>query len=84
MEQTNKNDSCGTETRPRKFKEIIRSAYFWKPASAILIGGTGGFLYYYFVGCASGTCGITSNPYSSIIFGAAMGLFVVNRPCKTC
>jgi hypothetical protein len=77
-------ENCKTNYRPKTFKEMIRSAWFWKPASALIIGGTAGFLYYYFVGCASGTCGITSNPYTSIIFGAAMGLFVVNRPCKTC
>ncbi len=39
----------------------------------ILVGGTGGFFYYYFVGCASGTCPITSNPYISILYGALMG-----------
>jgi uncharacterized protein YacL len=38
-----------------------------------LIGGTGGFLYYHFVGCASGTCPITSNPYISVIYGAVLG-----------
>lgn len=37
-----------------------------------LIGGLGGFLYYHFVGCASGTCPITSNPYISVIYGAVL------------
>jgi len=40
---------------------------------AILLGGIGGFSYYYFIGCASGTCPITSNPYISIIYGAVLG-----------
>jgi hypothetical protein len=39
----------------------------------LLTGGAGGFLYYHFVGCASGTCPITSNPYISVIYGALMG-----------
>ena len=39
----------------------------------LLAGGIGGFLYYHFVGCASGTCPITSNPYISVIYGALMG-----------
>lgn len=37
------------------------------------IGALGGFLYYYFIGCSSGTCPITSNPYISIAYGALMG-----------
>ncbi|MCX6287645.1 MAG: YtxH domain-containing protein [Bacteroidetes bacterium] len=45
------------------------------------LGGLGGFLYFYFVGCASGTCAITSNPYASIAFGGFLGYFIVNRPC---
>ena len=39
----------------------------------ILVGGIGGFSYYYFIGCASGTCPITSNPYISVIYGAVLG-----------
>ena len=39
----------------------------------ILVGGVAGFLYYYFVGCASGNCPITSNPYISVIYGALLG-----------
>lgn len=40
------------------------------------IGAVGGFLYYYFVGCQSGTCPITSNPYISIAYGALMGYLI--------
>jgi len=77
-------ETCETQNKPKTFKEMIRSAYFWKPASAVIIGGTIGFLYYHFVGCASGSCGITSNPFSSVLMGSAMGYFIVNSPCKTC
>lgn len=42
----------------------------------VVIGAAGGFLYYKFVGCASGTCPITSNPWSSTIYGAVMGLLI--------
>lgn len=38
-----------------------------------IAGATGGFLYYYFVGCSNGTCAITSNPVNSTIYGAIMG-----------
>jgi hypothetical protein len=40
------------------------------------IGALGGFLYYYFIGCTSGTCPITSNPYISIAYGALMGYLI--------
>ncbi|MFM1828648.1 MAG: hypothetical protein RL624_889 [Bacteroidota bacterium] len=39
----------------------------------ILIGSLGGYAYYFFVGCASGTCAITSNPLNSTLYGAMMG-----------
>ena len=84
MNETSENKACETVPRPKTFKELMRSSWFWKPASALIIGGAIGFLYYHFVGCASGSCGITSNPFSSILFGAAIGYFVVNSPCKTC
>ena len=77
-------ETCENDTRPKGFNELIRSAYFWKPVSGVIVGAIGGYLYYHFVGCASGACGITSNPFSSMLFGAAMGFFIVNRPCKTC
>lgn len=39
----------------------------------IIAGAIGGYLYYYFVGCASGTCAITSKPMNSTLYGAMMG-----------
>jgi len=41
--------------------------------AGIVTGAIGGYLYYHFVGCQSGTCPITSNPYISVIYGAVMG-----------
>ena len=32
-----------------------------------LLGGVGGFLYWKFVGCASGTCPITASPIGSVV-----------------
>jgi len=77
-------ESCETENKPKTFKEFIRSSNFWKPASGVIIGGIAGFLFYHFEGCNSGSCGIAGNPVSSVIMGGLMGLFIVNRPCKSC
>ncbi len=41
-----------------------------------VIGAIGGFLYYYFVGCASGACPITSNPYISTVYGGVIGTLI--------
>ena len=73
--------TCNTKTEQLTIRERLRTWTFWKPVLFVMIGGAGGFLYYRFVGCASGTCAITSNPYASIAFGGFLGYFIVNRPC---
>lgn len=42
------------------------------------IGLIGGYLYYKFVGCASGTCAITSSPINSTLYGGLMGGLLFN------
>jgi hypothetical protein len=37
------------------------------------VGGIGGFLYWKFVGCSSGTCKITSSPLNSSLYFGLMG-----------
>jgi glucose uptake protein GlcU len=39
----------------------------------MLVGAIGGFLYWKYVGCSSGTCMITSKPINSTAYGALMG-----------
>jgi len=39
----------------------------------IVAGAVGGYLYYHFIGCTSGTCPITSRPVNSTLYGAMMG-----------
>lgn len=41
-----------------------------------IIGATGGFLYWRFVGCLSGTCPIQSVWYWSTLWGMAVGYLV--------
>ncbi len=43
-----------------------------------IVGATLGYLYYRFIGCPSGTCPITSNPYSSTIYGLIIGLLIAS------
>jgi hypothetical protein len=74
--------SCEKKSIPKTVKEFFTSWYFWKPFLAIAVGGTAGFLYYHFVGCSSGTCAITSNPYMSVVMGSFFGFFLVNSPCS--
>ena len=50
---------------------------YWLPVTGILLGALGGYPYWRFVGCATGTCPITSSPFVSTVWGAAIGgLFV--------
>jgi hypothetical protein len=44
----------------------------------VLVGAVGGYLYYAFVGCANGTCAITSSPTISTLYGALMGGLLFN------
>lgn len=48
----------------------------------VVVGAIAGYLYYYYVGCASGTCAITSKPLNSTLYGAAMGGLVFNMFIK--
>lgn len=48
----------------------------------IAIGALAGYGYYYYVGCASGSCAITSKPLNSTLYGAVMGGLVFNMFVK--
>jgi len=60
----------------------------WLKIAGVTVGALGGYLYYYYVGCLSGTCPITSNPYRMTIYGALIGYLLFdmfspkNRPKK--
>lgn len=43
-----------------------------------VIGAALGFTYWYFVGCNSGSCAITSSPVNSTLYGLAMGMLTMN------
>jgi hypothetical protein len=52
-------------------------------AGAVL-GLAGGYLYWKYIGCMSGTCPITSKPINSIVYFGIMGglLFSILQPKK--
>lgn len=41
-----------------------------------ILGGLGGFAYYYFIGCTTNACPITSNPLISTGYGFGVGLLL--------
>jgi hypothetical protein len=49
----------------------------------IVVGSIAGYLYYFYIGCASGTCAITSKPLNSTLYGALMGGLVFNMFVKS-
>lgn len=59
------------------------SRYIWLVGAFTLIGVAGGYAYYALIGCNSGGCAITSNPYMSMVWGGVMGFllpdFVVKK-----
>ena len=56
--------------------ELSKQRIAWKWTRRILpivLGAVGGFLYYQYIGCVSGSCAITSNPWLSTGYGALIG-----------
>jgi hypothetical protein len=74
--------NCDVKEDPTTPKGYLKSWRFWRPFLGIVIGGLAGFLYFYFVGCKSGSCAITSSPYMSVLWGGFMGFFLISSPCS--
>lgn len=55
-----------------------------KPLLFAVAGSVAGYLYYWKVGCADGTCAVTSNPLAATFYGALIGylLSVVFSPAR--
>ncbi len=41
--------------------------------AGVFIGAILGYAYYYFIGCNTGSCAITSKPINSTVYGSVMG-----------
>ncbi len=57
-----------------KIFQIIKRNLSLRNLLGLLVGAAGGYAYYYFIGCNSGTCPITSNPLSSVMYGSLIGI----------
>ena len=44
----------------------------------VLVGFVLGYAYYHFIGCATGSCAITSKPLNSTLYGGMMGGLLFN------
>ena len=53
----------------------------WSIAGGIF-GGLFGYFYWRDIGCATGTCPITSKPLNSIVYFALLGYFMIGTIAK--
>ena len=54
--------------------KLLNKSNLRKMGIGIVLGGVIGFAYYYFIGCKSGTCAITSSPVISTLYGVLLGV----------
>jgi hypothetical protein len=54
-------------------KKILLRIFNWKALVGMILGAIAGYIYYIQVGCKSGSCPITSNPYSTLAWGLIIG-----------
>jgi len=78
------SSSCEIENKPKGWKSMLQSWYFWKPFVGFSAGAVVGILYYHYYGSTSGSSPVTSDLYSNALFGGMIGFFIVKRPCSSC
>ena len=64
-----------------KKRKWIRHALF------TLGGALAGLAYYHFIGCASGSCPITSSPFGSMVYMGLIGWLIsgiFSKECGSC
>jgi hypothetical protein len=54
-------------------RATLTRLWHWRTALGLGLGGTAGALYATYVGCATGSCPLTSNPVIAGLFGAFVG-----------
>jgi LytS/YehU family sensor histidine kinase len=72
MENLDKEETTFAENIKLRIKENLLQLI------GFLVGSIAGFSYYAMVGCTSGTCGITSNPWLSVLWGGIAGYLIAD------
>ncbi|HOP49561.1 MAG TPA: DUF6132 family protein [Ignavibacteriales bacterium] len=65
----------------KRFFELFKKNKYLRVVVFAILGATFGYLYYYFIGCQSGSCPITSKWYNSTLYGMVMGV-ILGFPSK--
>ena len=52
---------------------VINKKYYFTGA---VIGAIGGYLYWRYIGCSSGSCAISSKPLNSTLYFAVLGVLL--------
>jgi hypothetical protein len=66
-----------------EIREYLTGSIWRKRVLFSIFGASVGFAYYYFVGCQSGTCPITGNPWISTAYGSGVGLIMASGQRKS-
>lgn len=76
MESKNtENNTRDVQVKKKSFfpRLVDQRHYLWVVGVFTLIGVVGGYAYYALIGCSTGGCAITSNPYMSMAYGGLLG-----------
>ncbi len=60
-------------------KSRIQKIFTVRLFLGLLVGGILGFGWYYFIGCNTGGCSITSDPYRMTAFGMVFGALLIAK-----
>jgi hypothetical protein len=71
------NSNC-SKLFTEKNEKVINMKTSYKLGLGVGIGGLLGFSYYFFIGCQTGACPLTSNPFISTGYGAVLGLLMTS------
>ncbi len=66
----------GTECIMDRVKAYLKEHKMAVKIISTIIGAGLGFAYYKFVGCRTGACPITSNPWISTVWGGLIGFLI--------